>query len=83
MAVADVGPRTKGGASMNDTYTRTESSLPPEGELVDTISEGGIQAQLRRKNNLWFYEDMSMYVYYTPIMWKTIPNNPVPREELR
>ena len=59
---------------MPDNYTRTAVSLPPEGVVVDTISEGGQDVRLKRIEKLWFFEDGSMYVYYTPIMWRLIPD---------
>lgn len=27
------------------------------------------EAKLIKKGNLWYFEDMSMYVYYTPTHW--------------
>jgi hypothetical protein len=27
---------------------------------------------LKRQNNLWFYPDGSMYVYYTPTHWRSL-----------
>ncbi len=48
----------------------------PEGMVVDTkIDDGqGVrnQQKLQRKGRLWFYPDMSMYVYYTPTHWRGI-----------
>lgn len=31
---------------------------------------------LKRRGNLWFFPDDSMYVYYTPTHWKPIDNEP-------
>lgn len=45
----------------------------PEGEVVATTIIDGEQrntADLIRKGRLWFFTDMSMYVYYTPTHWK-------------
>lgn len=28
---------------------------------------------LKRRGNLWFFPDDSMYVYYTPTHWKPLP----------
>ena len=46
----------------------------PEGVVVNTIisDAGGLRNEqpLKRKGNLWFYPDMSMYVYYQPTHWK-------------
>lgn len=45
---------------------------PEEGVEVETKSPGGLVQTLKRKGNLWFFPDMSMYVYYTPVMWRPI-----------
>ena len=51
-------------------------TLPKEGEIVMTkiLDANGErnEQKLIRKGNLWFLEDYSMYVYYTPTHWKTI-----------
>jgi len=51
-------------------WSLTKNVLPDEGIVVETISEGGQQVKLKRQGRLWFYPDGSMYVYYTPSMWK-------------
>lgn len=48
----------------------TTAALPPDGEVVETLSEGGIQTTLKRSGSLWFAPDGSMYVYYTPQFWR-------------
>lgn len=55
-----------------NNYKRVDQELPPEGELVDTISPSGIVQQMRRKGRLWFFDDMSAYVYFTPEFWRPI-----------
>lgn len=50
----------------------TEKKLPPEGVVVDTISPGGLQHMLKREGRLWFHSDGTMYVYYTPVMWREV-----------
>ncbi len=49
---------------------------PPNGIAVLTMidDEKGRRNEqpLIRKDNLWFHDDMSMYVYYTPTHWKYI-----------
>ena len=61
---------------MNDWYT-TACTLPPEGVEVATKiddADGCRNEQtLKRRGNLWFFPDESMYVYYTPTHWKEIP----------
>lgn len=53
------------------------SSLPPEGKVVQTKIDDTAgcrnEANLIRKGNLWFFSDMSMYVYYTPTHWRNLP----------
>lgn len=50
-------------------WNLTKLELPCEGMVVLTCSDGGLEQKLIRKGNLWFHEDMSMYVYYTPKYW--------------
>lgn len=58
------------------TWTRTDQMLPPEGIIVDTmISDIGgerNQQRLYRQGRLWFSDDGSMYVYYTPTHWSEL-----------
>lgn len=37
------------------------------------------EQRLVRVGNLWFFEDMSMYVYYTPTHWRAVsmPSNQI------
>lgn len=51
-------------------WTPVTEALPPEGQLVETISPGGLQQTLKRKGRLWFVPDMSIYVYYEPTYWR-------------
>lgn len=53
-------------------WNQTESSTPPDGVVVDTLSDGGLQQTLKRSGNLWFFPDGSMYVYYTPKYWRPL-----------
>ena len=52
-----------------------KTELPPEGVEVETKidDDGGPRNEwtLKRKGRLWFYPDMSMYVYYTPTHWRS------------
>lgn len=50
----------------------TRQELPPEGVLVDTISQGGMEQKLKRQGNLWFVKSGDVYVYYTPEKWRYI-----------
>lgn len=55
-------------------WTSIKILLPTEGKIVETkISDqnGDRNIQnLQRKGNLWWHEDGSMYVYYTPTHWR-------------
>jgi hypothetical protein len=50
------------------------SRLPPNGVTVETKIDNaqGVRnfARLKRRGNLWFFEDGSIYVYYTPTHWR-------------
>lgn len=52
----------------------TSKELPPRGEVVMTEDSGGSQQKLKRHDReasqLWFFEDDSGYVYYTPLRWR-------------
>jgi hypothetical protein len=54
----------------------------PEGEVVATmIADGsGVRnfAKLRRRGNLWYVPDGSMYVYYTPTHYHEASPTPTP-----
>ena len=54
---------------MND-WTSPDKELPPEGEVVLAMDSSGHVQPLVRKGRLWFFPDMSMYVYFTPTFWK-------------
>ena len=49
----------------------------PEGEAVLTKIDDALgvrnEQALVRKGRLWFYPDMSMYVYYTPTHYRKSP----------
>jgi len=47
----------------------------PEGVVVETMIRGGSKLNVRplvRQGRLWFFPDMSMYVYYTPTHWRPV-----------
>lgn len=60
--------------SRDSRWISTEEELPPENVSVDTKIDDsrGIrnETHLVRRNNLWFFPDFSMYVYYTPTHWR-------------
>lgn len=55
-------------------WTSSQFCLPTEGKAVETkISDANGErnhATLIFKSNLWWHDDMSMYVYYTPTHWR-------------
>ena len=57
-------------------WIKCNKTLPKEGEVVMTkiLDANGErnEQKLIRKGNLWFLEDSSMYIYYTPTHWKSI-----------
>ena len=59
--------------STRESWTCTGVALPAEGVIVKTkiADEKGCRNKqtLKRRGNLWFFPDESMYVYYTPTHW--------------
>jgi hypothetical protein len=53
-------------------WTPTTQLLPPEGHVVEAMDCGGHIHRLQLHRRLWFIEDMSMYVYFTPTHWRPI-----------
>jgi hypothetical protein len=51
-------------------WTPTETMPPPENVVVDAMDSGGHVQRLVRSGRLYFVEDRSMYVYFTPTHWK-------------
>lgn len=54
-------------------WTSCEAALPPENQVVLTKIDDSNgcrnEQKLKRQGRLWFVEDGSMYVYYTPTHW--------------
>lgn len=48
----------------------TAKQLPPEGVTVEARDSVGHVQKLRRQGRLWFYPNMSMYVYFIPKSWR-------------
>jgi hypothetical protein len=61
---------------MSNPWQSIKDALPPEGIKVETKidDQKGVRNEtiLVRKGNLFFFADMSMYVYYVPTHWKYI-----------
>lgn len=68
---------------MNDDNTewiKCSDRLPaPDADVETKIDDGcGVrnEARLRRHSNLWWFTDMSMYVYYSPTHWRPLDGRP-------
>lgn len=52
----------------------TSDNMPPDKVEVETKIDdaAGVRNEttLKRYRNLWFFPDMSMYVYYKPTHWR-------------
>ena len=61
---------------MKMNWVNCKLELPPTNVVVMTKidDEKGSRCEqlLKRQNNLWFFSDDSMYVYYTPTHWSYI-----------
>ncbi len=57
---------------MTDWIDMLPATVPPEGEVVMTRDSGGHEQALKRVGNLFFFPDMSMYVYYVPRAWRRL-----------
>jgi hypothetical protein len=53
-------------------WKRTAIDLPPEGQVVVTMSALGLEQKLKRSGSLWFFPDGSMYVYYEVRYWREL-----------
>lgn len=57
-------------------WNKCSEVLPPDGELVEVKIDDQYgkknQTTLKRSGRLWFVEDGSMYVYWTPTHWRQI-----------
>lgn len=61
---------------MNNKWVKVSEIPPPENLIVDTKLDDQygdrLHQKLKRKGRLFFFEDDSIYVYYTPTHWKYI-----------
>jgi len=57
---------------MSDDWNVTEKIDPPENEVVSVMDSGGHVQELKKRGNLWWFPDDSMYVYFVPKMWKSL-----------
>lgn len=54
------------------TWTPPSYRLPEPGVEVNTLDSGGHEQTLVYADNLWWFPDRSMYVYYTPTFWRPL-----------
>lgn len=54
-------------------WIRTADELPPERVVLRMSDSGGNVQRLQRVGNLYWFDDMSMYVYFTPVSWESPP----------
>jgi hypothetical protein len=64
-----------------DDWNSCKFVLPPERlEVLTKIDGDGHgprnETTLKRQGRLWFFPDMSMYVYYEPTHWKPVERQP-------
>lgn len=55
---------------MSQDWIPTERELPPDDVVVDAMDSGGHVQPLKRRGNLWWFADGSMYVYFVPKFWR-------------
>jgi hypothetical protein len=57
-------------------WIRTEDRLPDYGALCETKIDDEYgprnECRLRRCGILWYFDDMSKYVYYAPTHWRPV-----------
>lgn len=53
-------------------WTRVADKLPPDGEMVITLSSGGVEQTLKWIAHMWFLPCENVAVLYTPILWRPI-----------
>lgn len=51
-------------------WHRTLDLLPPDGTLVEVVTNGG--CTLLYRGGMWWIPDGSMYVYYVPEYWREV-----------
>ena len=62
-----------------DRWEVITETNPPQGVVVltkiDSDGDSRNEQKLVRKGNLWFFPDMSMYVYYRPTHYREISHD--------
>lgn len=54
-------------------WISVKDAVPTHGRPVMVLTPGGDIRTLVHQDGLWFLEDMSMYVYFTPTHWQELP----------
>lgn len=68
--IKTIGPERLTG--IDRRWTRVADKLPAAGEMVITLSPGGVEQTLKRLDTLWFLPFDNVAVLYTPILWRPI-----------
>ncbi len=48
----------------------SDDCLPEEGRLLECTTDKGNVVELIRRGNLFYVPNQTMYVYYSPVMWR-------------
>lgn len=57
-------------AESSGPWTNVTEAAPRDGQVVEVQNNGGMR--LKRSGRLWFLEDGSLYVYFTPEWWRPV-----------
>jgi len=60
---------------INTLYTPPKDGVTVMTRINDAKGVRNEQ-ELKKRGNLWYFPDMSMYVYYTPNEWHPLPEPP-------
>jgi hypothetical protein len=77
MSTPDPTPTAQ--AAGSEPWIPCKRALPPDKVVVETKVDDAkgvrnVQTLIRHRG-LWWFEDMSMYVYYSPTHWRILPPN--------
>ena len=53
-------------------WIKTSEQKPDENVVVRAMDGGGHVQLLKRKGNLWWFDDESMYCYFVPTFWQPL-----------
>ena len=48
------------------------SEPPKDNVVVEVVAPDGRETKLFKQGRLWFVPDGSMYMYWTPVLWREI-----------